>query len=87
MVVLFAELFGFAFSAVVKTLHRRRSIEFLLQSSCLALAFVLGYFCDFMSPSLKIDLSKLQKTKGSDSEGGKHTWEDNAKQLLCFSVL
>lgn len=87
MVVLFAKLFGFALSAAVKTLHMRKSIEFLLQSNCLALALVLGYFCDFISLSLKIDLSELQKTKGSASEGGEHTWEDNAKQLLCFSVL
>lgn len=79
MVVLFAKLFGFVLSAAVKTLHMRKSIEFLLQSNCLALALVLGYFCDFISLSLKIDLSELQKTKGSASEGGEHTWEDNAK--------
>lgn len=87
MVVLFAELFGFALYAAVKTLHMRENIEFLLQSHCLALALVLGYFCDFISPSLKIDFSELQKTKYSVSEGGGHAWEDNSKHLLCFSVL
>lgn len=62
-------------------------MEYLLQSSYSALAPVLGYFYNIRILSLQIDLSKLQKTKSSVSAGGEHTWEDDAKQLFCFSVL
>lgn len=61
-------------------------MEYLLQSSYSALAPVLGSFYNFKSLSLKMSLPELQEKKGSVSEGGEHTWEANAKQLLwvCF---
>lgn len=55
----------------------------LLQSSYSALAPVLGSFYNFKSLSLQMSLPKLQEEKGSVSEGGEHTWEADAKQLLC----